>query len=652
MDYAHRTIAEYLSAGWIAAQVQKGLPIGRVLALIGIDGHPASELRGLHAWLSVLSPNNANRLIECDPYGVLTYGDASSLSLGSRRHLLEALARLSEKDPWFRSGRSESPALGMLARPDMIDSFRAILNAPSANFELRSVVVDALAAGPPIPAMLPDLVAVLASEQLPYALRAGAMTALERLGQPGTNALVAFCKGNPPLTENALRLRTLTIARRFSEDLAAADVTNLLDDVMNCAMELAVGTLWVIGESLPFSSIPDVLNAIQPPVRSQHQPGATQSPRSRRHNLSQVASTIVQMLFRYLREARGTARPSDVLRWLRLRYAFRGNYRASRDEEIAAALKERPEFLRAITILYFDALPSDEKRLSCWHEFHSFILGTVSRDDLSRCLIDCLARVREGSEKEALLFQLALAQCWIEEAWADKRFEELASLAAQRPSLKPVFDRETYSDIPQWRRDETEREIGLKTKNASDLAATLVNLSRDIANVRAGIAINWLDWGAQIYFAQFDDLDGSLTPCERLISVIGDVNAAAMLEGFAVLLKRPDLPSPVDAAALAVTGQQGTWWIALLAGLEEVWEGRGETDEFTDEFWQSALAIQLVTPLFEYREHRRKILRWRNPSLRGGRNWRERLMKRSPASTLEQANNISKVCMIFFTSQR
>ena len=248
-------------------QVQKGLPIDRVLALIGIDGHPASELRGLHAWLAVLSPDNANRLIESDPYGVLTYGDAASLSPGSRRYLLEALARLSEKDPWFRSGRWKSPALGMLARPDMIESFRAILNSSTANFGLRSLVVDALAAGPPMPAMLPVLVATLADEQLPFAQRSGAMTALERLGQAGWNALVGFCKGNPPLTENALRLRTLIIAHRFSADFAAADVTNLLADVLNCGIELAAGTLWALGEGLPFRAIPDVLIGIQPPVQ-------------------------------------------------------------------------------------------------------------------------------------------------------------------------------------------------------------------------------------------------------------------------------------------------------------------------------------------------------------------------------------------------
>ena len=219
------------------------------------------------------------------------------------------------------------------------------------------------------------------------------------------------------------------------------------------------------------------------------------------------------------------------MRWLRLRYAFREQYQASRDEEIAAELKESPELLRAITILYFDALPSDEERFSCWHEFHALTLNTVRRDDLSRCLIDCLTRVPEGSKKEALLFQIALAQCWTDEAWADRRFEELTSLVQRRPTLRPVFDGIIHEDIQQWRRDETEREIALKTKNASDLAATLVNLSRDIADVRAGKAIGWLDWGAQIYFAQVDDIDGSLTPRERLTSVIGDVNASGHAGG-------------------------------------------------------------------------------------------------------------------------
>jgi predicted NACHT family NTPase len=71
IDYVHRTTAEYLGAAWLAQTVRAGLPIGRVIALMGVDGHPAPELRGLHAWLAVHLPEHAERLIDADPYGIL-----------------------------------------------------------------------------------------------------------------------------------------------------------------------------------------------------------------------------------------------------------------------------------------------------------------------------------------------------------------------------------------------------------------------------------------------------------------------------------------------------------------------------------------------------------------------------------------------------
>jgi hypothetical protein len=113
-DYTHRTTAEYLGAEWLAQQIENGLPIGRIRALIGVDGHPTSELRGLHAWLAVLCPAHANELIEADPYGVLTYGDAATLRPSHRKRLLSTLARLSETDPWFGRENRTAPNLGAL----------------------------------------------------------------------------------------------------------------------------------------------------------------------------------------------------------------------------------------------------------------------------------------------------------------------------------------------------------------------------------------------------------------------------------------------------------------------------------------------------------------------------------------------------------
>jgi len=49
----------------------------------------------------------------------------------------------------------------------LVDEFRVILNSPNAGFGIRSIVVDALSLGTPIPEMLPDLAAVLVRQALP-----------------------------------------------------------------------------------------------------------------------------------------------------------------------------------------------------------------------------------------------------------------------------------------------------------------------------------------------------------------------------------------------------------------------------------------------------------------------------------------------------
>ena len=171
VDYIHRTTAEYLGAAWLAHAVRAGLPIGRVIALMGVDGHPAPELRGLHAWLAVHLPEHAERLIDADPYGILTYGDAAKLNRTLCANLVQALGRLSQIDPWFRGGNYASPAIAGLSREDMIDEFRAVLGSPTSGFGVREIIIEAAALGPPLYALRDDLATVLANGALPYAQR-------------------------------------------------------------------------------------------------------------------------------------------------------------------------------------------------------------------------------------------------------------------------------------------------------------------------------------------------------------------------------------------------------------------------------------------------------------------------------------------------
>jgi len=244
VDYAHRTTAEFLAAEFLASRVREGLPIGRVVALMGVDRHPAPELRGLHAWLAAHLPEHADELIDADPYGVLTYGDAASLSPSSCARLVQALDRLSQENPWFRSGNWQSRPIGALARRDMVPQFRAVLDNPDAGFGVRSVVVDALALGTPIPEMLPDLAVILARETSPFAERLHALHALLRISDPGKEAVRVAYQSQLGKSANDIRLRAEIVRHLYGDPFAAADVIATVNDTIGLGDRSVTGMLW------------------------------------------------------------------------------------------------------------------------------------------------------------------------------------------------------------------------------------------------------------------------------------------------------------------------------------------------------------------------------------------------------------------------
>lgn len=151
IEPAHRRIAEYLAARYLARRVDDGFPRLRLLALLtGSDGVPPTSLRGLAAWLAALSPPLRSRLIAADPYAVAQYGDLEEFSLAERRALLDELRRRAEHSPAdTRSGLADR----LLTAPDLLDEVVRMLRSddrtPSDEAALQFVL-------PSLPDPLPD----------------------------------------------------------------------------------------------------------------------------------------------------------------------------------------------------------------------------------------------------------------------------------------------------------------------------------------------------------------------------------------------------------------------------------------------------------------------------------------------------------------
>ncbi|EIK5734685.1 hypothetical protein LKA02_004253, partial [Salmonella enterica] len=256
VDYSHRTIAEYLAAKWLASIVEKGLPLGRLRSLLGFEGYPSSELRGLHAWLAVFLPQYTIAFIEADPYGVLTYGDAASLSTVDKQSLLVALSKLSERDPWFRNHGFSSNLNGFVSE-EMEAHLRLIIHDRKSRFSLRMLILESLSVTTPILSLNQDLIDIVKSERHSYAEKEEAITALIHSGLSGIKEVIGIYSELKEISHDNIRLRNHIIQLLYKDYFSALDVAQLLTDTLLSVTEerLPVGALWGIIDIVPAEDI-------------------------------------------------------------------------------------------------------------------------------------------------------------------------------------------------------------------------------------------------------------------------------------------------------------------------------------------------------------------------------------------------------------
>lgn len=136
----HRNVAEHLAARCLHEQIERGVPAGRVLALLaGADGVVVPSLRGLAAWLATLNSSTRRRLVEQAPFDVLTSGDPSVFTPDQKRRLVQALAQLPQHRGFML--RRTSPAVrSALADSETMEFLRSCIAENNPESQPQSVV--------------------------------------------------------------------------------------------------------------------------------------------------------------------------------------------------------------------------------------------------------------------------------------------------------------------------------------------------------------------------------------------------------------------------------------------------------------------------------------------------------------------------------
>ena len=586
VDYVHRTTAEYLGAAWLAQAVRTGLPIGRVVALIGVDGHPAPELRGLHAWLVVHLSEHAERLIDADPYGVLTYGDAASLSQPQCVRLVRALGQLSRTDPWFRSGNYGSPAIAGLARADMVDEFRAVLRAPDAGFGVRGIVLEAAALGAPLAPLRDDLARVFETGTLPYEQRLYALMALLRLGDDGRACVLHACSAVFGTELASLRLRAEAIGRLYGEPFGPADLARLADDILSSEDDASIGILWNLPAPLPLSDLPALLDAIHPPAGNAD---------AERDNIREVAGLFQRALLRVL-EAPDAIDSERMLAWLQKRLTFSEAYSRSDENGLKQALRAHPERLEGMLAHFLESFVPDDRNWLKLSRFREAVFFEIGPDQIIAGILKAMAAEPASSPRELFYYEAALLLTYQAED-SQVAFARMYELADSRADLVAVRTRSVSSDIPDGRLEMMGRRAARSDVPTNDPDRLRRDFARDATAIANGAHLGWLVWAARVYLGIFDDVDHAVAPGTRLVAILGEAHAAIGLDGFNAALGRTDVPSLQNVIDLAVQRQHMGSWYVYVAGLSERFRRTSSLEGVSDELLLAMLAFDLTSPV-------------------------------------------------------
>jgi predicted NACHT family NTPase len=583
VDYGHRTTAEYLAAEFLAAQVRGGLPFRRLVSLIATDGHPASELRGLHAWLAIHLPERAEQIIEADPYGVLTYGDPASLSTSSCVCLIRALGRLSKENPWFRSERRQSPTLAALARPDLIGELRAVLRDREAGFGIRSVVIDALWLGTPLPELTTDLADVLARKDASYVERLHALLALIRMEEGGVAAVTEAFRTNIGADVNGIRLRANVLEHLYGAPFDATDVVQLLDDSLQMEEGPITGLFWTLADKLPVSGLASILDDLQVP---KHEGG-----------YDKRRSEVGLFYSRALARAWRAAQPDEagrLLAWLQKHRSLNAALGQSRVSELRAVMRETPEKLVAVAECFIKRLTDDKAPWYALARFREAIFFDLSANDLLEMVLTHLKAADAGSEAQKLMYEVAFSLVYqATQPYAGLIFEGLCIQATATPALQPIFLQWTTVTLPEGYFE------GKQNQRISDTDARekqRLQFDQEADLIRAGTHLGWISHLASIYFGLYSDADATISSRERLAAWIGDARVEVALDGFRATLGRHDVPALADTVKLATEHTHFGWWFGLMAGLDEHWAVQQDLAGLRDDNLQALVVFDATNP--------------------------------------------------------
>lgn len=572
----HRTVAEFLAAGYIAERIRHargspgrgGLPLLRAIYLICGEGAPHPALRGLFAWLVTLLPERAEALVGRDPYGMFAYGDTSGLPGPAMTALLRGLEDLQESDPFFRAGRWGEARFADLASSALIPEVRRILAARPLRGHLLSCVLEGLAEGEPRPELVPDLVEFVTDAALSDRNRTEAIPALVRASSldPGS-AVKVFRR---LLADRALdgrrRLLTHLFLRLYPVHLGLADL-----DAFTIAYLQVPGEDQGGGEIHLELRLPDLIRSGEEPAVLDTWAAQSWVPGERRPlSRGEAVGKVTRCLILRALPAIGPDDGGRLVEWLRV--AAHDTDGGNDHRQVIDALAARPDLFVPLALAATEhGDPVHLRRaFAAVHNLREILPEDRWPADAGTRLLGAALAEPEPSRAE-LLFRIA---CWISfQPNSTALFEVVHAAAAREARFAAFLDPMCCTPIPPdelyWQRQQRLAARDRATRDARARAGKRKVLRAALPRMADGAAVEELAWLADVRFGRrWPTWARELNPAERIAALADPDLVQAAEAGWMRLASEADLPSAEEVGTQLAQGRLPLMANAWLAGAD------------------------------------------------------------------------------------
>ncbi len=622
----HRHVAEFLAGRFLAKQIDQGLPVERVLALMTSpnDQRVVSVLRGLSAWLAAHSPIARRSLIEADPVGVGLYGDIEALSKDEKKQLLESLAAFAEQGRLFGHERADSSsgwhrrttaqAFRSLASADMANGIKEVLTRQGSepqDHRIIGFVLEVLAEADEseldsLSGLTADIESVLVDPLRPADLKVSALDAYLHLRPPAATQSQLLLR----LLEETHRgvhldpadeLRGALLERLYPDHLPPNRVWKYL--VSPNERTLLGGRFWTFNqrtllEKSSDQQIGELLDALHL---------TTPSPRASR-TVSALEALQVQVLARGLEKSGDDVEPARLYNWLSTTSPSQRIHPRSGEplHYIQSWLQGRPETQKDVYLAWLRHRHLEGKsNLSSHWNCNALNESTPPADFGLWCLQ--MAVQLEQSEPPIALALLNQAYLSLQQQSGSHRLtlDVMKGQVAGHNTLAGRLDElctppppsDELSTFESEMRDRMAKYDEEKRQRQSRWADLLRSREDELKENR--IPPHILNDLAKVYFALFAEVDQDASPPRRISEWVGGdpVLVDAVMAALRNAIWRDDLPEAPETISLSHESRCSFLAFPVMASLELL-NAQSPTlvDECDDSIRRRALAIHFCIP--------------------------------------------------------